>query len=90
MTIHATTHNATDPEPPIGTTLHGGSPAGGDRVTLQRLAAGWFVAYGGDQLRPCTYATVQFWSPLRVVGRPARHWSPPPQRPWMHDLEESA
>lgn len=91
MTIRDMTHHSTDPEPPVGTVLQGGSPAGGDRVTLQRLSTGWRVAYGGGPFAPCTYEVVLFWCPLRIVARPPQHWSPPPsRRPWMHDLEESA
>ncbi len=90
MTIRDMTHRPTDPEPPVGTVLTGGSPAGGDRVTLQRLESGWQVRYGGGPFRPCTYATVLFWGTLRVVAGP-----PIPRRRgvpegWMHDLEESA
>lgn len=93
MTIRGMTHHPTGPEPPAETVLTGGSPAGGDRVTLQRLESGWQVSYGGGPFRPCTYATVRFWGTLRVVAGPLV--SPAPAQPsvpeeWLDDLEESA
>lgn len=69
MTNRAAMHHAHDPEPPVGTRLQGGSPIG-DRVTFERYESGWQYGYGGDPMRPCTYALVLFWCDLRVLSGP--------------------
>jgi hypothetical protein len=89
MTIRATAHHAHDPEPPVGTELQGGSPTG-DRVTFWRLPGGWAYAYGGDTMRPCSYALVQFWCALRVTAGPLLTPRPSVPEEWQYDLEEPA
>ncbi len=93
MTVRHTLHRPSlDPEPPVGTVLTGGSPGGGDRVTLHRLETGWTVSYGGGKPQPCTYATVRFWGALRVVaGPPVTPGRPSvPEFEWLDDVEKAS
>lgn len=88
MTVRAVEHHSHHPEPPVGTVLQCGSPTG-DRVTFQRLTSGWQHAYGGDPMRPCTYALVLFWCPLRVVWQTFGDASPaPPVDPEAERLDD--